>query len=605
VPHVFVLLGKIGIMDAQLEGPAYGFFGIDLMTPSADGSSYSDIAVGMFWFLIIAFMFFAQHHTCDAYFVPSINVFVTKMRGSESKWLQRWGQDSVAGATICALGCNGPELFSNLISLYTHSDAGIGVVVGSEIFNLLVICGSSVLAAPIIPLVLEKLSFTRDVVAYSISIALLYWALQDKVIQLKESCILLGSAVAYVIAVYFTKDLEIYLGMEGQEDDDYVNMAESGQSMEGGDLNKLGRQVSPTLRQKSRGKSGSYQGLEVNVEEIYHGRMVDGHHGEKNKDGWDVPNGAQCMDDLCPIRRLERQVQTANASALGDQSSYSCLKEVVSHGDHVIELEFEKGIARGMLLERVTVKITTKTVEDRDKIMNDIKRSALSTVDVHDYDATIAGSWRHFNHQMHDKDMSMFLKVVYAGPELLIDGVLRLTLFGVDIKEERKEDRWPLCFLGAMGWLAFFSWCMLECANMINLFIPAIPISFLGITFCAVGTSFPNAVASVLLSGQGKPGAAIANALGSNIQNVFLAMALPWVIYSTQHGGMDIPQNVAGIQEGILWMVGTLVLLLVLVIMPPCCKITTSAGWILNAVYAIYAVVITGETFGWWPPLIQ
>jgi len=41
------------------------------------------------------------------------------------------------------------------------------------------------------------------------------------------------------------------------------------------------------------------------------------------------------------------------------------------------------------------------------------------------------------------------------------------------------------------------------------------------------------------------------------------------------------------------------------VIMPPCCKITTSAGWILNAVYAIYAVVITGETFGWWPPLIQ
>jgi len=600
VPHIFVLLGKIGIMDAQLEGPAYGFFGIDLMTPSADGSSYSDIAVGIFWFIIIGFMFFAQHLTCDVYFVPAINVFVTKMRGSESKWLQRWGQDSVAGATICALGCNGPELFSNLISLYTHSDAGIGVVVGSEIFNLLVICGSSVLAAPIVPLVLEKLSFTRDVVAYSISIALLYWALQDKVIQLKESCILLGSAVAYVLSVYFTKDLEIYLGMEEQEDGDYVIMAESGQSMEGGDLAKFGRQVSPTLRQRALRSSGNYQGLEVDVEEIYHGRMV--HHGEGRKDSWD---GSQGMNDLCPIRRLEGQMQTANASALGDQSSYSCLKEVVSHGDHVIELEFEKGIARGMLLERVTVKITTKTIEDRDKIMNDIKQSALSSVDVHDYDPTIAGSWQHFKHQMHDKDMSMFLKVVYAVPELLIDGVLRLTLFGVDVKEERKENRWPLCFLGAMCWLAFFSWCMLECADMINLFIPAIPTSFLGITFCAVGTSFPNAVASVILSGQGKPGAAIANALGSNIQNVFLAMALPWVIYSTQYGGMDIPQNVAGIQEGILWMIGTLVLLLALVIMPPCCKITTIAGWILNAVYAIYAVVISGETFGWWPPLIQ
>jgi hypothetical protein len=33
-------------------------------------------------------------------------------------------RQAVAGATICALGCNGPEMFTNLISLYTGSDAG-------------------------------------------------------------------------------------------------------------------------------------------------------------------------------------------------------------------------------------------------------------------------------------------------------------------------------------------------------------------------------------------------------------------------------------------------------------------------------------------------
>ena len=53
-----------------------------------------------------------------------------------------------------------------------------------------------------------------------------------------------------------------------------------------------------------------------------------------------------------------------------------------------------------------------------------------------------------------------------------------------------------------------------------------------GITVCAIGTSFPNAVASVLMAQQNKPAAAIANALGSNVQNVFLAMALPWVFRS-------------------------------------------------------------------------
>ena len=36
------------------------------------------------------------------------------------------GVEAVAGATICALGCNGPEMFTNLISLYTGSDAGQG-----------------------------------------------------------------------------------------------------------------------------------------------------------------------------------------------------------------------------------------------------------------------------------------------------------------------------------------------------------------------------------------------------------------------------------------------------------------------------------------------
>jgi len=275
----------------------------------------------------------------------------------------------------------------------------------------------------------------------------------------------------------------------------------------------------------------------------------------------------------------------------------------------VIDLEFEKGVAAGMVLEHVTVRITCADATDRAGLLEDTSKSALAAhvdIDIHDYDPTIVGGWHHFRHAMSDPDLSLFLKIIYFVPEFLIDGVLRLTLSTVDIKDVKREDRWALCFVGAMCWLAFFSWCMLECANMIHLFIPVIPTSFLGITVCAVGTSFPNAVASVILSSQGKPGAAIANALGSNVQNVFLAMALPWVIYQTfTINGQDIPQDVAGIQEGVLWMVGTLVLLLIIVLTPPVCKITTVAGWILNAVYALYAVVISGETFGWWPPLLK
>merc|ERR1712226_1639422 len=53
----------------------------------------------------------------------------------------------------------------------------------------------------------------------------------------------------------------------------------------------------------------------------------------------------------------------------------------------------------------------------------------------------------------------------------------------------------------------------------------------LGVTLGAIGTSLPNAMGSIIMSKQGKSAASIGNAFGSNVQNVFLAMAGPWIIY--------------------------------------------------------------------------
>merc|ERR1711862_866100 len=124
--------------------------------------------------------------------------------------------------------------------------------------------------------------------------------------------------------------------------------------------------------------------------------------------------------------------------------------------------------------------------------------------------------------------------------------------------------------MGAMAWLAAFSYGMLEVAEQIHCNINVLPNAFLGITVCAIGTSFPNAVASIIMAQQNKPGAAIANALGSNVQNVFLAMALPWIIFSASTLGCGpIPQNVVGINEGVVWMCFTLLLLVIFAMLPP------------------------------------
>merc|ERR1712125_158051 len=221
---------------------------------------------------------------------------------------------------------------------------------------------------------------------------------------------------------------------------------------------------------------------------------------------------------------------------------------------------------------------------------------------VHQYDPTVLSAFQHLAHACAHGTCS---DRIFAVIEFLVDFPLKLTLFLFDVKDVRKEGRWPLCFVGAMFWLAVFSFCMLEVANEINFNLPMIPISFLGITVCAIGTSFPNAVASVIMAQQNKPAAAVANALGSNVQNVFLAMALPWVIYCVQQNVDSIPQNVAGINEGVVWMMGTLILVLVLVLVPPVCAMNKSYGYLLAFVYIVYLVQTSGEAFGFIQPMIN
>jgi len=354
-------------------------------------------------------------------------------------------------------------------------------------------------------------------------------------------------------------------------------------------------------------RKGKIHGVEVDVEEITHGRMADGHNaGASTKWAFDATEQgiyAESLEDEQPqgTKKNARasigfQFNTPDAM-LGPILKYQDLKEVVVMGEGVIELEFYS------TLQHVTLRVKASDDQQREELLKNIENYSLGRPWVHGYDATIKGAWKHLVHAC-GKETGCFDKLC-ALPEFVIDALLKGTLFAVDVKDIRREGRWPLCFCGAMFWLAIFSYLMLEIAEQIHYNIPALPDSFLGITVCAIGTSFPNAVASILMSQQNKPAAAIANALGSNVQNVFLAMALPWCIYSLQTGGKAIEQNVAGISEGVAWMMGTLILVVLFVLFMPVCTLSKCNGLVLIAVYVVYLILTSGETFGWWPPLLQ
>jgi Ca2+/Na+ antiporter len=119
----------------------------------------------MFWGLAIV---------CEEYFVPSLNILCEELNIP----------DDVAGATFMAAGASSPEMFTSFIALFVnHSAIGVGTVVGSEIFNHMIICAGSVLYSETGVLQLEKYLFTRDVLAYVVSLLTLIWALKSSFLE--------------------------------------------------------------------------------------------------------------------------------------------------------------------------------------------------------------------------------------------------------------------------------------------------------------------------------------------------------------------------------------------------------------------------------------
>merc|ERR1719498_47443 len=103
--------------------------------------------------------------------------------------------------------------------------------------------------------------------------------------------------------------------------------------------------------------------------------------------------------------------------------------------------------------------------------------------------------------------------------------LLRITI--PDVKNEKWRRCMPMSFFMSMFWLALFSFCVVSVCDIIA-YEFHISVAILGFTVAAIGTSFPNVISCIAVSRQGKTSMAIANALGANIQNVFIALALPW-----------------------------------------------------------------------------
>ena len=115
----------------------------------------------------------------------------------------RWKLPSnVAGASLMAMGSSMPELSISMLALLRvgdYSEVGAGTIVGSAVFNILVITGASALVRPIH---ITWRVVVRDIAFYTVSVLMLLYFFADGHITTIEALTLLSLYAIYIFVLF-------------------------------------------------------------------------------------------------------------------------------------------------------------------------------------------------------------------------------------------------------------------------------------------------------------------------------------------------------------------------------------------------------------------
>jgi K+-dependent Na+/Ca+ exchanger-like protein len=155
-----------------------------------------NIGLLIFDFVLLIFSFGAMHFVSERYFIESLDYLSKRLRLSSD----------MAGSTLMAAGSSAPELAVAMFSILMaghHEAIGVGTIVGSALFNILVITGFIMYIRTRAKLMWQPI--LRDILFYIIAILLLGFIFHSGEVSLLHGLLLVGAYVIYVIVVYYWK----------------------------------------------------------------------------------------------------------------------------------------------------------------------------------------------------------------------------------------------------------------------------------------------------------------------------------------------------------------------------------------------------------------
>uniref|UniRef100_A0A3Q4C0K0 Sodium/calcium exchanger membrane region domain-containing protein n=1 Tax=Mola mola TaxID=94237 RepID=A0A3Q4C0K0_MOLML len=474
------------------------------------------------------YMFIALAIVCDEFFVPALTVITEKLAIS----------DDVAGATFMAAGGSAPELFTSVIGVFiSHSNVGIGTIVGSAVFNILFVIGMCALFSK------EVLNLTwwplfRDVSFYIIGLLMLIYFFLDNQITLAESISLLMCYTCYVTFMKFNAKVEFFIkGTLGSNQVEELETAPK-VNVPGDDENRL--MAKPRLQREGSCASLHNSLMRNSIFQLMIHTLDplsnEGHFKEK-------------ASILHKMAKQKCKEDASNANGIG----------TISQSQAPRKENADKNIPNST---KVAVEVTPP--------MNGVAGGDEMGEEEDDEDQPLSLAWPD----------TFRKRITYL---FILPIVLPLWLTLPDVRRETSARFFPVTFIGAICWIAFFSYLMVWWAHQVGETF-WVTEEIMGLTILAAGTSIPDLITSVIVARKGLGDMAVSSSVVRQI------LPFPWLLYNILNDFKPVEVSSNGLFCAIVLLF--LMLLFVIISIAACkWRMSKFLGFFMFLLYFVFLIV--------------
>ncbi|GAA6101810.1 sodium/potassium/calcium exchanger 1 isoform X3 [Tachysurus ichikawai] len=528
------------------------------------------------------YMFVSLAIVCDEFFVPTLGVITKKLEIS----------DDVAGATFMAAGGSAPELFTSLIGVFiSHSNVGIGTIVGSAVFNILFVIGMCALFSREM-LYLTWWPLFRDVSFYILDLIMLIIFFLDNTIMWWESIMLVGG---YALYVYFMKyNVQIERAFKAQlrrhknivkvipvEEPEKENgtAVDDNSTPEPEDKNRL--KLKPTLQRGGSSASLHNSTMRNTIFQLMiHTLDPLGEVKFKEK--------AQILNSMA---RGKVEGKEKEKSGKGEDCNTEDTKESKEPGPAPSNKADTKEKPEGQKEEKEAAAAgegggsegsegsddsDDDSEEDSDEDSDDEDDQEEDDEDGEENEEPLSLEWPDTRRK----------QATYL---FLLPIVFPLWLTVPDVRNPASKKYFVITFLGSIVWIAIFSYLMVWWAHQVGETI-GISEEIMGLTILAAGTSIPDLITSVIVARKGLGDMAVSSSVGSNIFDITVGLPVPWLLFSFFHGMVPVAVSSNGLFCAIVLLF--LMLLFVIISIAVCkWRMNKMLGFTMFLLYFVFLVL--------------